>query len=173
MEIATALTRDIRVIPVLVDGALMPRSTDLPDDLKGLARRNALRVSDTGFDDDCRRLILAIEQVLEKNAAEQREQKERLESEQKRREEEKQRLEAERRERERLEAERQESEAHQRAQAKSLEGERGQREKQERPEVGSRQRAEEEGFTAEHQKVGEAGTQVKQYGPRATTEEIC
>ena len=34
MEIATALKRNIRVIPVLVDGALMPRSPDLPDDLK-------------------------------------------------------------------------------------------------------------------------------------------
>jgi hypothetical protein len=30
MEIATALKREISVIPVLVDGALMPRATDLP-----------------------------------------------------------------------------------------------------------------------------------------------
>jgi hypothetical protein len=72
-EIGTALKRDIRVIPVLVDGALMPRSTDLPDDLKPLVRRNALRVTDTSFDDDCRRLIVAIEEVLEKTAAEGRE----------------------------------------------------------------------------------------------------
>lgn len=42
VEIATALERNIRVIPVLVDGASMPRSNDLPDDLKLLARRNAL-----------------------------------------------------------------------------------------------------------------------------------
>jgi TIR domain len=83
MEIGTALRRDIRVIPVLVDGALMPRPTDLPDDLKALVRRNALRISDTGFEDDCRRLLGAIEQVLEKNAAErrEREEKERLEHE--------------------------------------------------------------------------------------------
>ena len=65
MEIATALRRDIRVIPVLVDGASMPRSRDLPDDLKSLVRRNALQVGDTHFDDDCRRLVAAIEQVLE------------------------------------------------------------------------------------------------------------
>jgi TIR domain len=76
-EIATALKRDIRVIPVLVDGALMPRSSELPDDLKPLVRRNALRVSDTGFDDDCRRLVAAIEQVLAERH--QREEKERLE----------------------------------------------------------------------------------------------
>jgi hypothetical protein len=83
MEIATALRRNIRVIPVLVDGASMPRSTDLPDDLKQLVRRNALQVGDTHFDDDCRRLVAAIEQVLEKAAAERREheEKERLEHE--------------------------------------------------------------------------------------------
>jgi formylglycine-generating enzyme required for sulfatase activity len=83
MEIATALRRNIRVIPVLVDGALMPRSTDLPDDLKQLIRRNSLQVGDTHFDDDCRQLVAAIEQVLEKAAAERREheEKERLEHE--------------------------------------------------------------------------------------------
>ena len=53
-EIATALKREIRVIPVLVDGAFMPLSAELPDDLKPLVRRMALQVSDTGFDDDCR-----------------------------------------------------------------------------------------------------------------------
>jgi hypothetical protein len=63
MEIATALKRDIRVIPVLMDGVVMPLSTDLPDDLKPLVRRNALLVSDTGFDDDCRRLVAAIKQA--------------------------------------------------------------------------------------------------------------
>jgi hypothetical protein len=90
----------------------MPRSTDLPDDLKALVRRNTLRVSDTGFEDDCRRLVLAIEQILEKNAAEQleREQKVRLEAEKLQEAEqwEKQRLEAEARrckEEERLNAE--------------------------------------------------------------------
>jgi hypothetical protein len=33
LEIATALKRGIRVIPVLVEGASMPRPPDLPDDL--------------------------------------------------------------------------------------------------------------------------------------------
>jgi hypothetical protein len=70
-EIATALKRDIRVIPVLVDGALMPRPADLPDDLKPLIRRNALRITDASFDDDCRRLAAAIEQVLGKASAEE------------------------------------------------------------------------------------------------------
>jgi hypothetical protein len=113
MEIATALKRDIRVIPVLVDGALMPRSTDLPDDLKQLVHRNALQIGDTHFDDDCRRLVAAIEQVLERNTAAQREreEKERLKNERLETEK-KERLEAERRqkdEQERLENEPQSS----------------------------------------------------------------
>jgi formylglycine-generating enzyme required for sulfatase activity len=73
MEIATALKREIRVIPVLVDGVLMPRSTELPDDLKPLVRRNALQISDTSFDGDCQRLVAAIKEVLEKAATERRE----------------------------------------------------------------------------------------------------
>src|SRR5574343_1018940 len=39
LEIATALLRsDVRVIPVLVEGAVMPGSDELPDELKPLAR---------------------------------------------------------------------------------------------------------------------------------------
>ena len=87
-EIATALSRDIRVIPVLVDGALMPFATELPDDLKPLVRRNALQISDTSFDGDCQRLIAAIRQVLEEAAAkEQEREKNRLDAERREREE--------------------------------------------------------------------------------------
>ena len=83
IEIATALKRDIRVIPVLVDGASMPRSGDLPDDLKALVRRNALQLSHERFRTDSERLAFAVERALEKTAAERREgeEKERLEAE--------------------------------------------------------------------------------------------
>jgi tetratricopeptide (TPR) repeat protein len=70
VEIATALKRKIRVIPVLVDGASMPRSGDLPDDLKLLARRNALEVSHNRFNTDFGRLVSTIESVLEEADAE-------------------------------------------------------------------------------------------------------
>ena len=70
MEIGIALKREIRVIPVLVDGASMPRSSELPDDLKPLVRRNALQITDTSFESDCKRLVAAIKQVLEKTATE-------------------------------------------------------------------------------------------------------
>ena len=68
MEIGAALKREISVIPVLVDAALMPRATDLPENLKSLVRRNALRITDTSFDGDCQRLAAAIRLVLEKAA---------------------------------------------------------------------------------------------------------
>ncbi len=77
MEIATALKRGNRVIPVLVEGATMPKAAELPYELKALVRRNALRVSDTSFDEDCRRLVTAIERVIEENEAERRERVER------------------------------------------------------------------------------------------------
>jgi hypothetical protein len=41
LEIATALQRNVRVIPVLVDGTPPPRRNDLPDALAPLARRHA------------------------------------------------------------------------------------------------------------------------------------
>ena len=61
LEIATALERGIPVIPVLVQGAQMPRGNDLPDVLKPLASRNALEVSDTRFRSDVDRLIETLE----------------------------------------------------------------------------------------------------------------
>src|ERR1700680_3141133 len=132
LEIAVALKRNIRVIPVLVDGALMPRSNELPDDLKLMVRRNALEVSHSRFNADLSHLVAALERVLEKADAErterekhrreverpQREEKERLEIE----EREKERLEAERLEQERLEAEasRRESERREQQQEKAV-----------------------------------------------------
>lgn len=64
IEIVAALSRDIRVIPVLVDGAGMPRSTELPENLKPLARRNALQVDHQTFNADAYRLIAQLELAL-------------------------------------------------------------------------------------------------------------
>lgn len=50
LEIEAALTRGVRVIPVLVNGAGMPRSTDLPPGLQGLVRRQAVELSPYRFD---------------------------------------------------------------------------------------------------------------------------
>ena len=61
MEIIAALERKIRVIPVLVGGAHMPRKQDLPEALAPLSRRNAIELSETRFHSDVSRLIEAIE----------------------------------------------------------------------------------------------------------------
>ena len=49
IEIAAALARGIRVIPVLVDGARMPKAGELPDLLKPLVRRQAAEVRHAHF----------------------------------------------------------------------------------------------------------------------------
>lgn len=49
MEIRTALTRGVRVIPLLVSQADMPQASDLPDELAALAYRGAVKISDLNF----------------------------------------------------------------------------------------------------------------------------
>ena len=65
LEIAAALARDVRVIPVLVGGAQMPRFTDLPENLQPLSHRQALNVSDERFLTDTTRLIKTLQQEIE------------------------------------------------------------------------------------------------------------
>ncbi|HEX8054476.1 MAG TPA: FHA domain-containing protein [Thermoleophilaceae bacterium] len=68
LELETGLNRDIRVIPVLVQGATMPRAQELPGDLAKLARRNALEIGDTRWRYDFDRLMEVVEKVLEGNS---------------------------------------------------------------------------------------------------------
>ena len=69
MEIAAALQRNMRVIPVLVQGASMPGTDELPEDLAPLTRRIAFELHDTSWGDDVGRLISALERVLEHRKA--------------------------------------------------------------------------------------------------------
>jgi WD40 repeat protein len=64
LEIEAALTRGIRVIPVLVDGARMPRAADLPPSLAKLVRRQALELSPSRFDFDTGRLLRVLDSSL-------------------------------------------------------------------------------------------------------------
>jgi hypothetical protein len=58
IEIGSALRRQIPVVPLLVDGASMPRADDLPEDLKPLARRNGIEIRhDPDFHNDMTRLL--------------------------------------------------------------------------------------------------------------------
>ena len=61
LEVGTALKRDIRVVPVLVQNAAMPGVDELPDDLKLLIRRQATELSDERWDLDVQDLIAKLE----------------------------------------------------------------------------------------------------------------
>lgn len=60
LEIAKALQRDIRVIPVLLKNAQMPGVDELPEDLQKLHRKNGIRIHDDQFEASVQRLIEAI-----------------------------------------------------------------------------------------------------------------
>ena len=64
IEIESALKRDIRVIPVLVDGARMPTENELPDSLKSLSRRNAVMLSHHRFGPEVDDLARALQRAL-------------------------------------------------------------------------------------------------------------
>jgi TPR repeat protein len=65
LQTGIALKRGIAVIPVLVDGASMPRPDEVPENLKALVRRQALAVSQERLRADAERLAGAVEQALE------------------------------------------------------------------------------------------------------------
>ena len=52
LEIEAALARNICVIPVLIEGARMPRADELPDSLAKLARRQAIELRPRYFKSD-------------------------------------------------------------------------------------------------------------------------
>lgn len=64
LETRVALERGIRVVPVLVGGALMPRADELPDELKPLARRQAIEISHKQWESSTRELIRALNAML-------------------------------------------------------------------------------------------------------------
>jgi len=64
IEIGAALARNIRVIPVLVDGARTPKADKLPDSVKPLARRNAVEVRNTHFGRDAEALANKVAEAL-------------------------------------------------------------------------------------------------------------
>jgi len=64
IEIRGALNRNVRVVLVLVDNADLPRQDDLPDELKPLARRNAVAMRDSRWDADIDELARSVEGLI-------------------------------------------------------------------------------------------------------------
>jgi hypothetical protein len=60
LEVAAALTKGKRVIPVLLRGAALPSAEALPQDLVALAKRQAMAMHDESWSSDVDRLIDAI-----------------------------------------------------------------------------------------------------------------
>ena len=64
VEIAAALSRKIPVIPVLIDGACLPKVRELPDDIAPLVRRQAVEVRSSHFRRDAEELTHKIRGIL-------------------------------------------------------------------------------------------------------------
>ena len=64
IEIATAIERNIQVIPVLFDNIPMPTNADLPDNLKSLPRRQFVEIETTRFEADVKKLADAIKELM-------------------------------------------------------------------------------------------------------------
>lgn len=60
VEVRTALARDILVLPVLVDGAQMPKPDWLPGDVQAIATKNALPLRHETFDDDTENVVATV-----------------------------------------------------------------------------------------------------------------
>ena len=67
IEIEAALKRKIRVIPILVDEAPMPRANQLPASLAALVRRNAVEINPLTFDTN--RLMATVHKTLAEEQA--------------------------------------------------------------------------------------------------------
>ena len=63
IEIAAALSRNIRVIPVLVGGAAMPKAEELPAPLESFSRRQAHELSDGRWEYDVGQLMETLEKA--------------------------------------------------------------------------------------------------------------
>ena len=69
IELASALRRDIPVVPVLVRGAKMPHIEQLPEDLKELAYRNAVELSHARWKSDVEVLVRALRPYMDVSCA--------------------------------------------------------------------------------------------------------
>jgi hypothetical protein len=64
LEIKAALDRNIRLIPVLVDGAVMPQAGELPQTIASLARRNSVRIDHETFRRDVEPLMEVLARMM-------------------------------------------------------------------------------------------------------------
>lgn len=63
-ELARAIERKVRVIPILLKGAQMPKADELPEELRSLARRQAIELRHEGWDHDVDHLSSSLEKAI-------------------------------------------------------------------------------------------------------------
>lgn len=68
LELKAALARGVRVVPILVDGARMPPTEQLPDDIAAITRRQAVEINPVGFNTE--RLLATLANTFAARAAE-------------------------------------------------------------------------------------------------------
>ena len=64
LEIKEALQRRVPVVPVLVDGAAMPRAEELPDQLDTLVFQNGVRIDGESFGSDTAHLVQELRRLV-------------------------------------------------------------------------------------------------------------
>lgn len=62
MEIASALSKKIHVIPLLVQNSQMPTADQLPEDLRLISQLNAINLNHATFNDDVKRLVTFLQE---------------------------------------------------------------------------------------------------------------
>jgi glutaminase len=164
IEIATALRRDIPVIPILLDGTSVPRANQLPEDLRELALRNGLNVHHASFHADMDKLV----RELKRQAAEARLKAEEEQAAEtlRKAEQERQAAEAQRK----AEQERQAAEAQRKAEQERKAAEAQRKAEQEQQAAEAQRKAEEERQAAEAQRKAEEERQAAEAQRKAEEE---
>lgn len=70
LELKAALEGNVAIVPLLVEGAEMPRSDELPSELARFARTHALEISDARWHHDRDRLIRDLERIQQERPIE-------------------------------------------------------------------------------------------------------
>jgi hypothetical protein len=79
LEIGAALTRNVRVIPILLGGARIPGTEELPASLAKLAGRQAFELSSSRFDLDAQQLLRKLDREIAEAQEQARQEAERAE----------------------------------------------------------------------------------------------
>ncbi len=63
LELALALSEDKTILPILANGANMPNPASLPEDIRGIVRRQGMTLNDSSFDEDMENVCWAVTQL--------------------------------------------------------------------------------------------------------------